>query len=590
MKPAARQRETHSYDPSRVVVSINDYDPMNPRKITERASIRAMKNLCITKSELKMPSKEDLKDLDDPEIVEIVNNHHKKRIGKLIKQIKSERERIIQNSDSPGREMRKMTSRSIDTTQRTENAVDYDKRLVEKMQKRQKREVEQMIATIIALDAIRKDEEIRAQLEEQRRKEIEEERKRKREEAHKKHLQAVQEMERQEQLKLKQEAELRRVQFEREQKALKRQQEEHERKLKEMAEAEKKRQERAEQNRLYIQKVEEDRQQRIMQQQRIIEEREIRRLEALRIEQERIQKEKELATKKRQEQIAAAKAKEIALLEEKRRQVEQKELEREEQRERFIKEKEEENIKFREMQEAKVRRNAENRIRIAEQDARTKARSATTNEEIDRRIKQMEALKEKRAEDARLNRSDAALAAQRKQELWKKHEEELNSKIKREQAEKEVHINSILEEKERERQKQILMRKLKEEEKVETAHRLERQRQKRVEALKEKIDNSMAHAEEVQEERKTVHMQRQTMLMQLEKQRMRMSDTFEQIKVTGKTNRKEMEKLAREYGLDIQQIEMRTTMRLPLSPTMRARTALSSARRSTSVSSARSLF
>ena len=78
-------------------LSIEDYDPSNPRKITERATLIAMNNLCILKSELKMPKTNEMKSYaeGDEDILKIVINHHQERIAKLISQIKRERQKVI---------------------------------------------------------------------------------------------------------------------------------------------------------------------------------------------------------------------------------------------------------------------------------------------------------------------------------------------------------------------------------------------------------------------------------------------------------------------------------------------------------------
>ena len=86
---------------------------------------------------------------------------------------------------------------------------------------------------------------------------------------------------------------------------------------------------------------------------------------------------------------------------------------REEQRKLFLKEKEEENIRFREMQEEKCWELNKFRNKMLGK------RSAV--QRLDRQKNQTNGAEE----------VNAALAAQRKQELWKKHEESLNTKIEK---------------------------------------------------------------------------------------------------------------------------------------------------------------
>ena len=49
-----------------------------------------------------MPTDEDLKGYDDAEIRDIINEHHRRRIEKLITQIKRERSRILNDEFSNG--------------------------------------------------------------------------------------------------------------------------------------------------------------------------------------------------------------------------------------------------------------------------------------------------------------------------------------------------------------------------------------------------------------------------------------------------------------------------------------------------------
>ena len=505
-----------------------------------------------------MPTDEDLKGYDDAEIRDIINEHHRRRIGKLIAQIKRERSRILNDEFSNGGNQVQQT---VFYSGPKLSAVEMEQVQLEKLKRRHQREVEQMIATLVALDTIQKDNERREMMEAERRRQIEDERRRKRDEMHQRHMERLRAMEQEEQRKLKEEAEIRRRQYEREMAALKRQQEEAERKLREAREAERLRQERAELNRQHLQAIEDQRQARIMAQQRKVEEREVRRLQKLREEQERIQKEHEEQIRKRMNQIAAAKQHEIDLLERKRREGEERDRKYEEQRQEFERRRAEETRKYKEMQEEKVRRNGEARIRLAEEALRKRREKATTDAEIEERLKRREEMNRKRSEDAITGRGEIQQAAARRNQQWKLKESQRAEDLRRNQAKSEAHMQMVLQMKEHERKKIQIQRKLREEEKVESAHRLDRQRQRRLDNLKEKMDNTMARVENIQNEKKQMHMERQVMLSQLEREKDRMNSSIHEALVHNRTDPKSIQRLAEMYGIDIAAIQQKAQKR-----------------------------
>jgi hypothetical protein len=156
--------------------SIEDYDPFHPQKVTEPASVEAMGNLCILNLELKMPTNQELAAFDDAEIQAIVVEHHRQRIRKLIDQIVRERRRIL---STPGEAAKVATQREKPRL----SAVEMERMQIEKLRKRHQREVEQMLATLMALSAIQAEAEERDRIDAERRRRTEEDRRRKREEA-----------------------------------------------------------------------------------------------------------------------------------------------------------------------------------------------------------------------------------------------------------------------------------------------------------------------------------------------------------------------------------------------------------------------
>lgn len=536
-----------------ILKSIEDYDPDFPVKITESASVKAMKNLCILRSELKLPKKDQLKDLGDKELENIVLDHHRNRINKLINRIKVERLRILRDSSNPDAEKKAVNINDIDG-HKYKNTVDLDKILIEKIRKRQQREVEQMIQSVVALETMQKDAEDRVYQEELRRINDEKERRLKREQNHERHLRRIQELEEEERRKLKEDIELRRKQYEREQENLRNQQKIHEEKIRHMKELEQRRQERAEQNRQYIEKIEQDKRNRILKQQKKIEERELKRIETLRIEQKRQQEEREENAKKRQMHIEAIHNRERMILEAKKEELEKKDREYEEQRILFEQRRREEQRAFTKMQQEKIKRYTESRIRIDEIEMQRKLKSVTSDEEIEKRIKSMLQLRLKRAEDARLGRSDMELRNQKRQKEWDEKIRKKDNEMRKSQIEKDKHIQEVMKIKEKERKKLAILRKLKEDEKIEAAQRLERQRQRRVLALKEKLERNQEYANMIESQKLEIKKHREEMIIQLQKERDLMNQTFSSIRINGKTDIGAIRKLAAQYGLDLDQI------------------------------------
>jgi hypothetical protein len=342
---------------------------------------------------------------------------------------------------------------------------------------------------------------------------------------------------------------------------LKKLQEEAAAKLSAARAAERERQERAEQNRKRLEQFEEDRQLKILQEQRRIEQREVKRLAKLREEQERQHAEKEAIMAKRQQQIAAARAYERSLLEKKRAAAVERDRLRADQMEEFEARQQEERLRYRQGQEEKVRRFAEAKIRLAEQEMERKRAKMTTDAQIADRLRRREGMLELRAENARLQRSDQAVRAIARNEKWKKAQAKKSREMRESEAAKEQHIREVFAEKERERRKQSVQRRLREEEKAETAQRLGRQRELRRDELRERVEASMARVSAIQEERAEVHRQRQDILAQVQREKDRMSTVLEEAMMTSRTDRTSMKRLADMYGVDLATIEQKASVR-----------------------------
>ncbi|KAK8833664.1 hypothetical protein M9Y10_042518 [Tritrichomonas musculus] len=188
---------------------------------------------------------------------------------------------------------------------------------------------------------------------------------------------------------------------------------------------------------------------------------------------------------------------------------------------------------------------------------RKKREKMTTDAEIEERLKKREEMREKRAEDARTGRGDIQMASARRNERWRKQELKRYNDLKKNEEEKEQYIQKVLQQKEQERKKLQIQRRLREEEKIESAHRLDRQRQKRLDNLKERMDNTMQRVENIQAEKQQMHKERQVMLSQLERERDQMTSTMREAVVLNRTDPRSIKRLADLYGIDLAAIQQK---------------------------------
>jgi hypothetical protein len=554
--PEANPPHSHQEKQLTRGLSIEDYDPLNPQRITEPASRHAMSNLCILPFELQLPPKEELDAIDDPDVRSLVLTHHRQRVDKLIAQITDERRRILSGASDAASAA---STQAISGPQLS--AVEMEQRQIEKLKQRQQREVEQILSTLLVRESIEEDAAVRSARDAARRQAIEDERTQKRAEAHERHMRRLQELEAEQQRRLQNEESLRRLHFEKEMQALQRLKQEEADRRERAREEEAARQARAEEQRRRLEEFEEERRLKIVKEEERIEAREAHRLATLREEQERRQAEKELLLAKRQEQIAAAREHERALLEKLRIEGEQRDLERETKMMEFEARKREEQQQVRAKQEEKVKRFGEAKLRLEEAEMKRRQAAMTTDAEIAERVRRREQMIGQRAENARLQRSDQAVRSLGRAEEWKRKQELKYREMKQGETAKEVHIQEVLATKEKDRKLASMQRKLKEEEKMETASRLDRQRELRRQKLRKRVDASMARVEAIQAKKADIYRHRQDMLAQLQREKFKMSNMLVELVLTNQTNKRGMQRLAQTYGLDLAAIQRRADAR-----------------------------
>jgi hypothetical protein len=251
-----------------------------------------------------MPTSDELSQFGDPESRQTVISHHQRRISKLLTQIISERDRILSTPDPPSTLSTTTTQPNISPKT---SAVEMEQRQLATLKRRHQREVEQLITTLMTLDALQKDSEARDLLSKEKQLLIETERKRQRFESHERHLKHLRELEISEQTKLQTEKALRQQQFDRDIRIFKKLQNDAILKLETAKRAESERRERAEKNRERIEQIEQNKQLKILNEQRRIEEKEVQRIAILKAEQLEKQLEKEAILLKKKQKISPAK-------------------------------------------------------------------------------------------------------------------------------------------------------------------------------------------------------------------------------------------------------------------------------------------
>jgi hypothetical protein len=151
VKPDNQEQEEN--DPG--TISILVFDPENPEAITEPQTQEAMKNLGIEENELKMPGIEELEAINDEELEHIFITHHRRRIDRLISDIKDERKRVIRCERA---EREKFNSRE-GVRRESSKWLEFEERQTEKLEKQQKRRIEAEISNILREEEQKADSE-----------------------------------------------------------------------------------------------------------------------------------------------------------------------------------------------------------------------------------------------------------------------------------------------------------------------------------------------------------------------------------------------------------------------------------------------
>jgi hypothetical protein len=136
-------------------ISVNNYDRNTPTKFTDRGTVLALRALGIQPDELFMPSHKEVAQFGgDPDVRGLFLAHNSPRFDKLRKLVRRERAKILDHEANSGEPSGGAASDKPSVS--ISGAVEMERRQVERLKVRQKREVEALIDSLLQLDRLRK--------------------------------------------------------------------------------------------------------------------------------------------------------------------------------------------------------------------------------------------------------------------------------------------------------------------------------------------------------------------------------------------------------------------------------------------------
>lgn len=508
-RPASQNSRSRPSDPSEII-SIDNYDPYNPKPINDPESLYLLNSLGIDASELAMPSENDIKKINDEELQEIFVDHHKKRIGRLFEQVKTHRS-ILANKGTSRTTSRLSTARSV--TQRDANltgqqphddpSLEIEKKQFEKIQQKHRRDVEQLVTTVLTQEKMRQDMARREERDREMQMMRKQEKEAKMEQARIKYERKLQEHAAAEAELARQNEEFRQRQYEKDQQrilTLKRQAEE---KLQKMREYEEMRLQRLQKNRDNLEKMQEDRLVRIRQREMDNQEKEIAYLE--RKHQENAERnEKAQSEFERKEKLLHT----IRDNEEKDHEAlkiyqQNKEIENEQKYEDFTRRRKEEREMARMRHDEKIKRYNEKKEQLEQEKYQKRVKLATSEEYMTQRVAFVEQQKEK------------------------------------------------------ERQKKAFIYQLKKEERDQNALHIQRIKENKQRSLEQKLANKQQQLDNFEQEKQAFYKKRTEALVNMERDRKQINAEFAQQISDNSLSADNVVKIATKYGVDMNSIYMK---------------------------------
>lgn len=530
-------------------ISIVTFDPNQEPNFTEYYTNKAIEMLGLTAKDLCYPTEAILNTYSrEPELRKKVKDQLIERSNELIEQVIAKRKELIQQSTMP-REARESDFSHLNAL------TNEDRRRLEAQQRRQKREIEQLIYNLVYQQ---QQAQLAKQREEQRLQQMrirEQELARKHHEEQENRVRKQAEMEEIARQKRKREEEIRRIAYEREMQNKQRHEEEAKRKAEEARLEEKRRQEKLEQQQRYIAEVEAKRQKMIQDKERAKEIKEERRLKVKEAEMRQRQlenEEKQRQTKELLRRIAKKNADDI-----KRKRIEaeyrnQKALENYNRAEQI---KQDQRRAIHEKEKQKLEQFALTRKRIDDEKMKINERLMLQMNLADKRYRQIEHEKMMKSVLASQGYTDNLKKIQEKMNQINHKLEQRNRVIMQKLTESEMRANIARAETEKRRRMKSIELRLKNEYKAFRALRQERTREAQKAALRARFEErvkEIEHQQEIMGQQKRANERKHKVL---ENERARLVEKINALnRINSNASGEAIRQLANEFNIDINQI------------------------------------
>jgi len=147
------------------VITIESFDPNDPKTITESLSLQALSNLGLSLKEISYPKLSEMKKYtQDKELYEVIFDRLKQRVDKTITFVKNERERILRSKQTQSNQI---SSRNCE--QDNSSYLELERRRIQRLQETKKKVAEQMIYSLLVEHENLFENEERKKIEEEKR-------------------------------------------------------------------------------------------------------------------------------------------------------------------------------------------------------------------------------------------------------------------------------------------------------------------------------------------------------------------------------------------------------------------------------------
>ena len=164
-------------------------------------------------------------------------------------------------------------------------------------------------------------------------------------------------------------------------------------------------------------------------------------------------------------------------------------------------------------------------------------------------------MKEERAQNARLSRSDGAVRTLKRAEEFKKAQAKKQQQMDEAAKRSEMKLQQAKEEKERQHRLKSLKFKLRQEEMAKNQKHLERQQKMKNDAIKKNMEVEASRLQKLEQDKKQLTRERTSRIQKLQIQKQQIVEDIEQFNVKGKVDMNSISRLAKKYDIDIDSLK-----------------------------------